>query len=164
MSFKKVRIKGNIYKNKRYWYHVSTTLKNKHELLVPWENDKGFNRSDTEPEGKRICVAPSIEQCITAIPYHLGAICSIYRTKSQVKAKKAKNVFDRKITQEGWIQKPTNFIKIGILKFEDVEKGLGIDSVIDEAASSFGEVSLSESRNVLKWWKKAKINRFIKKA
>jgi len=128
---------------------------------VPWDEIKGFNRSGDEPSGKRICVAPSVEQCITAIPYYLGTILTIYRTKSPVKAKKAKGVFDVKITQEGWIQIPTSFVKVGILKFEDVEKFLGIENVVEEAAS---EGLLRRSRRVLNWWNKARIRRFIKRA
>lgn len=160
MSLGKRRVRSP-YKNKRYWYHVSTTLKNKHERLIPWDQNKGFNRTESEPEGKRICVAPTIEQCLTAIPYCLNTICSIYRTKTPVKASKPKDVFDVKITNEGWIEIPTSFVKFGILRFEEIEKNLNIDNVIEEAASK-AEPRLSGK--VLKWWKRARINRFIKKA
>lgn len=155
------RRKVSPYKNRRYWYHVSTTLEKKHERLVPWDEKKGFNRSGDEPPGKRICVAPSIEQCITAIPYCLGTILTIYRTKSLAKARKAIGVYDVKITEEGWIEKPTSFVKVGIIKFEEIEKILGVENVVGEAASS-GEPR--KSGKVLKWWRRAHIERFIKRA
>ena len=158
---KKLYPKKSVYERRLYWYHVSTTLKNKYVNLVPWGQINGINWGGGEPNDKRICVAPSIEQCITAIPYILESTCNIYRTKSRLVATHPKGVFDSKITQEGWLHKPTSFVKIGIIKFTDVEKGLNIKHVIPEAAS------LTEPRRsgrVLKWWMKANIKRFIKKA
>lgn len=155
------RRKASPYKNRRYWYHVSTTLEKKHERLVPWDEKEGFNRSGDEPHGKRICVAPSIEQCITAIPYCLGTILTIYRTKLPVKATRATGIFDVKVTEEGWLQKPTSFVKRGILKFNEIEEALDVENVIEEAASG-GEPRLSGK--VLKWWRRARIQRFIKRA
>jgi len=152
--------KKSPYKNKRYWYHVSTTLKNKKIHLIPWDETKSANRDGDEPPGKRICVAPTIEQCITAIPYVLTEICNIYRTETKVIAHKPSGVFDAKVTQEGWLCVPTPFIKIGTIDFEEIEKKLAVDQVIEQAASS-GEPR--RSGKVLKWWKKARIDRFIKK-
>ena len=152
--------KKSLYDSKRYWYHVSTTLRKKVEHLTPWDEDDGFNRGGEEPEGKRICVAPTVEQCITALPYSFDAHCTIYRTKRKVKAEKPVKVYDAPVTQEGWILVPTTFIKIGKLKFEDIEKKLGIENVIEEEASG-GEIK--DSRKVLRWWKKANLKRFIKR-
>lgn len=153
--------RSSIYIRRLYWYHVSTTLKQKYVTLVPWDENKGFNRGGAEPLGKRICVAPTIEQCITAVPYILETSFNIYRTKSPIIADHPKGVFDSIVTQEGWLHKPTKFVKIGMLKFRDIEKGLGVDHVVEEAASS---ATPSASGKVLKWWKRAKIKRFIKKA
>ena len=114
MALKKCPRKS-VYKNRRYWYHVSTTLKHKHERLVPWDEDRGFNRGGYEPDGKRICVSPTIEQCITAIPYILNTKCFIYRTQFPAKASSPYDVFDAEVTHEGWIHNPTTFIKIGKL-------------------------------------------------
>lgn len=151
----------SIYHYRRYWYHISTTIKDKHTTLIPWDEQTGFNRSADEPIGKRICVSPSVEQCLTAVPYYLGAIFSIYRTKSPVKASCPVGVWDVKITQEGWLTVPTVFVKLGILKFIDVELKLGVDDVIEESAS-FGE--LVGSRKVLRWWRNARIKNLTKKA
>jgi hypothetical protein len=147
------------YKHKRYWYHVSTTLKDKYINMVPW--DDGFNRSSSESTGKRICVSPSIEQCIAAIPYILSQYCNIYRTRKPIVASEPKGIFDSKVTHEGWLHEPTDFVKIGMLKFSDVEKTLGIEQVIGEAASSNDPRQVGK---VLKWWKNARIKRIIKKA
>lgn len=154
----KARI-ASLFARKRYWYHVSTTLRKRTTTLTPWDGVKAVNRDPTEPAGKRICVAPTVEQCIVAIPYHLGATVSIYRTKDKVMAEKPKDVFDANVTGEGWITVPTTFVKIGRLNFEDIEQGLGVEHVIEEVASN-GEVP--ESRNSLRWWKKARIKRFVK--
>ena len=148
-----------LFSQKRYWYHVSTTLRKRQVLLTPWDEGDGFNRGQDEPQGKRICVAPTIEQCITAIPYYLSANCSIYRTKDEVKASPPVGVWDAHITEEGWLTTPTEFILIGKLNFELVEKKLNIDNVIEEAASDGNE---KNSRKVLRWWRRAKIERFIK--
>ena len=153
--------RSSLYNRRLYWYHVSTTLKQKYVTLVPWDEDKGFNRGGSEPLGKRICVAPTIEQCITAVPYVLETSFNIYRTKSPIIADHSKGVFDSKVTNEGWLHKPAKFVKIGRLKFADIERGLNVDSVIETSA---GSGLPQEAGKVLKWWKRARIKRFIKKA
>lgn len=153
--------KNGLYSKRRYWYHISTTLGKKHEYLIPWGEKKGANRSGAEPDGERVCVAPSIEQCLTALPYYLGTICTVYRTKSPLKVTKPRGVFDARITHEGWIERPASFVKVGILRFEDVEKELEVENVIEEAAS-YGNIE--RSRKVLRWWRLARLNRFIKRA
>lgn len=161
MPLTKTRPSRGVFTHKRYWYHVSTTLRKRNHHLIPWGTRKGFNRGEDEPEGKRICVAPSVEQCITAIPYYMTTKCNIYRTKNRVRPIKAAKVFDSAVTQEGWLQEPTDFVKIGTIDFVKIEKALNVDGVINEAASQ-GEHKYS--RKVLRWWKKANIKRFIKSA
>jgi hypothetical protein len=149
----------SLFTRKRYWYHVSTTLTKRIETLVPWGGRRAINRDPLEPVGKRICVAPTIEQCIIAIPYHYGADVTIYRTEEKELAIEPRDVFDAKVTHEGWLTKATRFIKLGTLDFEEIEKALGVEHVIDEPASH-GELPIS--RTALRWWKRAKIHRFIK--
>ena len=151
-----------LYSTKRYWYHVSTTLENEMEHLTPrdFDDNNSHNRTPSEPLGARICVAPTIEQCITAIPYHLGETIAIYRTKDKVKANKPVEIFDVNITNEGWLEEPTSFIRIGYLDFQKVEDSLKIKNVIPQSASSSEP---KYSGKVLRWWKKAKIERFIQK-
>lgn len=148
-----------LYSTKRHWYHLSSTLKRLKVKLIPWDSVSGLNRTLSEPDGDRICVAPTIEQCIVAIPYTYHSIFSIYRTESMVNATNPDDVFDSGITHEGWILEPTTFIKIGTINFENVETQLKLYSVTPEAAS-IGEVSVT--RKALKWWKNTNIKQFIK--
>lgn len=163
MASKSVARRRPIYSRRRYWYHVSTTLKLKKLKLIPWDdsNPKAFNRSGDEPRGARICVAPTIEQCMTAVPYDLYAEYNIYRTKSRVIAKRSKEVYDSTITQEGWIEKPTVFVRIATLNFEKIAKKLKIEHVVKEGATSS---CLKTQRNVLKWWRGINLSRFLKSA
>jgi hypothetical protein len=156
---KSVRTKS-VYDTRRYWYHLSTTLKHKAILLKPWDNSQGFNRTYNEPNDRRICVAPTIAQCITALPYWPGDIFRVYRTKSKVKANPPRDIFDANITQEGWIQKPTIFVRIGDLELEDVERGEGLGYIIDQAAS---DNSPQRSGRVLKWWSKYNLWKYLKR-
>jgi hypothetical protein len=137
-----------LYNTRRYWFHISTTLNKEEIVLSPRSNDEGFNRLDTEPDIKRICVSPSLEQCLVAVPYHKHDVYFIYRTKVPVRAKPAKEVYDSSVTQEGWITTKTKFIKVGELNLKRVD---GYIKLIDEAATSG---LLSESKTVYKWWKK----------
>ena len=161
MPIKKSLSRRSFYNCRRYWYHLSSTLVALELTLTPWDNDDPvFNRSYLEPNIKRICVGPSISHCLTALPYSFGTSYYVYRTKNPVKADAPRDVFDASVTKEGWIKKPTEFIKIGILSFEDVEKGEKIDNVIEEAASGY---KVSQCRKVLKWWKKVNPRKYVVK-
>ena len=131
------------------------------EYLTPRDFEGGFNRTPAEPLGKRICVSPTIEQCLTAIPYSLSDVVMIYRTKDKVMATKPEGVFDINVTNEGWLEEPTSFVRVGYLDFNQIEEALKIKNVIPQAASSSEP---KYSGRVLKWWRKARINRFVKKS
>ena len=155
----------SIYKYKRYWFHVSSTLKRKIEFLHPRDNDEGFNRADHEPNVRRICVSPTLEQCLTAIPYSSHDTIKIYKTRRPIKVKKSVDVFDSFVTGEKWITNPTKFVKIGVLKFEKINKYLDTidpegkeEGIISESASQGTE---RYSQEVYKWWKKLKPWRFV---
>lgn len=156
-SLKKINTK-KIYLYRRYWYHLSSSLNKEEEHLVPWNNSKGLNRSPFEPDGDRICVAPTIEQCIVALPYRFGSEYTIYRTKDMVRAREAVDVFDSKVTHEGWIEIPTTFVKIGHISFCHIEQKRKLHSVIRQAAS-VGEASYSG--RILNWWKRIGIKKYI---
>ena len=143
----KLRLAKELYTVPRYWYHISTTLKDKKELLKPRENDEGFNRSENEPNTKRICVSPTLEQCLTAVPYGKHDKISIYRTEKKTLAKKSRCVFDAKLTQEAWITSRMMFVRVGILQMEDIKRDGHI--IITEAAS---DGSIESSQECLKWW------------
>lgn len=143
-------LEKNSFSNPRYWYHLSTTLFEKLELLSPRDNKSGFNRSDYEPNISRICVSPTIEQCLVAIPYSKWEMFGIYKTISPTIAKESVNVFDSKITDEGWILIPTYFERIGCLS---------LDFKLSPEAASEGNVKLSQK--LLQWWKRANIHKRI---
>lgn len=152
--------RSTLFKYPRYWYHISTTLKNKRHYLTPWDNSKGFNRNPREPDVKRTCVAPSVPHCLAAVPYSTGEKFVIYRTARKVRVTPATNVFDEEVTLEGWVQIPMLFVRVGRLSLPYIEAMEGKD-IIEEAASNN---SLKQSRKVLRWWQKQKLHRYIKRA
>ena len=84
---------------------------------------------------------------------------TVYRTKILVKASKPYEVFDSNVTKEGWIEKPTVFIRIGTISLEDVEKGENVNNVISPSASGNDP---RYSGRVLKWWLKINPEKYIK--
>lgn len=96
---------------KKFYYHISNTLEKDEEYLVP--RSYGFNRPDEEPDNSRICTAPTVEQCFSAVSYSNDDVYSIYRTKNKVSGRAAHGVYDSKVTGERWLQRKTKFIKIG---------------------------------------------------
>lgn len=150
------------YSKRRYWYHVSTTLWKKQVRLYPRNEDESPNRGATEPGGLRICVASSIEQCLTAIPYTLHSTFVVYRTKSPVVARRprhTKDIFDWEVTKEGWLMKPTNFVKVGTICASDIAAGEKIKNIVEPAACS---TNVRTSEKVLGWWKKINVRRYLK--
>ena len=158
MSARKSSCKKCFYARKRYWYHLSTTLRKKRLCLIPWDEDKASNRSGTEPTGRRICVAPSIEQCITALPYFEGETYWVYRTAKRIAACKPEDIFDSNVTKEGWIQNPTDFVKIG--KFAIADAATGCRDYIIPASASMDDPRYSG--RVLSWWKKRYLHKILR--
>lgn len=145
-----------IYAEKRHWFHISNKLKKFDDpfLFKPWGSNRSINRDGVEPKGKRIPVAPSIEQCLTALPlrrmwYH------IYRTKHKVIAKEPHKVFDSEITQEGWLLKPTTFKYIG-----SIDIGVTPFSTRILQAACHGD-SITFSKKALKKWQTIHIKSWI---
>lgn len=153
-----------LYTKRRYWYHVSTTLKRKELRLTPLNEQQSTNRGTGEPPGARICVAPTIEQCITAIPFGCRGGFAIYRTKSPVLATRpspTRDIFDWKVTREGWLLKSTNFIKIGSIRLSDIRRREKIDDISEAPAAC--NSSLKDSIKSLKWWRSLKLRqRYLK--
>jgi len=157
MPTKKPISKKYLYTAPRYWYHISSTLHKKTEYLIPRDNEKCFNRSSSEPHVKRTCVAPSVEHCLTAVPYAPGDKFTIYRTLKKCRATKPNEVYDAHITGEGWLMEPTLFVKVGSLTLSDVAEEHGF-YIIEESASSSRP---AQCGRVLKWWQRRKIQRHI---
>jgi len=96
---------------KKYYYHITDNENWGDSILLKPKRD-GFNRDSNEPHTPRICVCPTIEQCMIAIYLSYGY--SVYRTKHKEVAISAKErIFDGHITHEHWLKKPTQFIKVG---------------------------------------------------
>ncbi len=73
-----------------------------------------INRAEEEPDVKKICVAPAIPNCLSALPLDDRRLY-VLRTKNKVKAAIPWGVADQRITQERWIVRCTKFIRIGVL-------------------------------------------------
>jgi len=157
----------NFYDKRRHWFHLSSMLQKTGKFVLhPWGNNKSYNRDiENEPDNKRICVAPTIAHCLTALPQGSHGI-HIYRTYYKVKAKKPYDVFDAEITKEGWLTRPTIFMYIGTIDFHSMELKLGNQFWPDDAACCcFSDVDgLDTSKDALKEWKDLipKINRHTK--
>lgn len=160
MATKKHIQKKCLYTAPRYWYHISTTLMDKQVYLTPRDNSRSSNRSPSEPNDKRICVAPTIAHCIAAVPYMPGERYTIYRTRRRMTASPPKEIYDAHITQEGWIQVPTMFERIGFLRLWDVAESENVNLPEESASSN----CLQQCGKVLKWWQRHKLQRHIKRS
>jgi len=140
------------YDKKRYWYHVSKTLEKKSETLTPW--DKSYSRAEDEPTGARLCVAPTIEQCLTAVAK--SNLLAIYRTAKQEIAKKPSNIFDSDITDEGWIEHPIKLKRIGFLNLSYIKAD---GKKLPRNAAIYGSKTIS--RTALKKWKEIDVEKYI---
>ena len=160
MATKKHIRKKCLYTAPRYWYHISTTLINKFEHLTPRDNSRSLNRSSCEPNDKRICVAPTIAHCLAAVPYVPGDEFTIYRTHRKITASAPRGIYDAHLTNEGWLQTPTMFERVGLLSFHELAETEDVN-IPDESASSN---CLQQCGRVLKWWQRRNLQRYIKKS
>lgn len=100
------------WKKPRKWYHISKFDLGAKATFEPVENLN--NRDAMEPAGKRICVAPTIAHCLTAICTYSNSY--VYQTANPVIATRAsRKVWDSAITREGWLLVPTEFVRVGEL-------------------------------------------------
>lgn len=96
---------------KRYWYFVTQVDFSKDTTLMP---RCPYSMADGEPYIKRICVAPTVAHCLSAIGAY-GSV-NVYRTKRRVNGYKCWNVPDSKLTNEHWLFDPTKFEFVTQLK------------------------------------------------
>ncbi len=108
--------------DKGYWYHL--TMKKLPErrdgsvIFYPISNKFSYHRSEYEPDIPRTCVAPTVWQCLLAIPHTNYCIFNIYRTKNRVSAKTIPPQYEPTIpdlqwTDEHWILRPIKFVLCG---------------------------------------------------
>lgn len=109
--------------NLKYYYHLTQKIWPNNIILKP---KKIFNKSDDEPNIHRICVSPTIKECLMALGSTLWYKNSIFifRTKYKIKSSPCFGVIDSHLTNERWILKPCNFIKIGKIKPNSLPKEL----------------------------------------
>lgn len=63
---------------------------------------------EREPEIERICVAPTLSGCLSAINFYYQTL-RVYRTMEKVESYVPYRVADSKITGERWLMSPTWF-------------------------------------------------------
>lgn len=76
-----------------YWYHVSGRNHGKKVTLIPKSVD--YHTGNGEPNYPRVCVAPSVAECLAAIRHGINGCLSlhVYRTEIKVKAYYPKQQF-----------------------------------------------------------------------
>jgi len=143
----------------RYYYHITSNDDFRKEwgdetTLSPIEGNKG-NRCWDEPSNPRICVAPSIAHCISALPYCGKYQYFVYRTKDKEFACYPYGVEDSLVTKEKWTIKPTKFIFYGNFDpgYYIYEKGVDEDNC---GAGAYDD--MPRQRKVLEQWKIALAN------
>ena len=102
--------------NKQYLYHI-TKANWWGEKITLFPRAYGDNRSFDEPNVSRICCAPTIENCLIAIPIEEFEIVNVYRTMNKVESVRPYRILDAHITQERWLTEPTDFIFIKNVDF-----------------------------------------------
>lgn len=103
----------------KYYYHITENNWGKQKTLLPRSN--GDNRGVEESKTPRICVSPSIAQCMVAI-YCYGNDWFVYRTKKKVNAKEPISIADAHITDEKWLCKKTAFVRVGKIRNKIVKE------------------------------------------
>lgn len=92
----------------RFWYRIQI-----HDRYMPDEVVLSPRRRDYDipVEPARVCVAPTVAQCIAAIFFHSTAV-DVLRTKRPVVAVPATGVWDQLITHEHWLLEPIEFVRV----------------------------------------------------
>lgn len=105
----------------RFYYHVTEKCGWKDRVrLFPRENSHpGVHcRCPEEPDIARICVSPSVEQCMVSVDVVDEQRVYVYRTARRLLASHPFNVCDSRLTGERWLLKPTVFVKVGYFNGE----------------------------------------------
>lgn len=94
-----------------YWYHISDTWTEPNLIVKPRRICKLVAECAGEPLTPRICVCPSIVQCLVAMgDYNLRKRHYVYQYEGETEP--PVSVYDSEYTGERWILKPANFIKV----------------------------------------------------
>jgi len=108
--------------HRQYYYHVSPypILKcnriGKRILLRPLDSTEVSGRGLCEPMNSRICVAPTIQHCLSSIYISPNApFIYVYQTCHPVLARYPYGVADSRVTREKWLIYPTWFKLVRII-------------------------------------------------
>lgn len=93
----------------QYYYHITDKYLGDKVTLNPIDSFDSNKRADGEPEIARICVAPTPQQCLVAIPYWNRQSYYIYKTTSKKNTVIPWDVMDMEITEEKWFLEDTQF-------------------------------------------------------
>ena len=97
---------------KRHYYHISLHFIENLVLEPRSSHHPECSRDVGEPSIARICVAPSVAHCMSAIAMY-SKVLYIYRTKHRVLGTQPYKVSDAKLTRERWLLRPTEFVLAG---------------------------------------------------
>lgn len=97
-----------------HFWHVTEKEWGSSVLLYPRHSHDCERRPGEEPNTPRICVCPTVAQCLAAIPVGEYPL-NVYRTARKQRALYPHRICDSYITQERWLDKPTTFIKRGLI-------------------------------------------------
>ena len=120
-----------------FWYHLTTRNFGTHVTLIP--RAKGLFRPDNEPEIPRICVAPTMHQCLLALGTCLDNDINVYAAGGDPTP--CWGVKDSEVTDEHWFLEPTTFTYSGTIELtgeldfylsQVVPFGITEQSVIDK--------------------------------
>jgi hypothetical protein len=99
-------------KTKQFYFRIQDSDLGDDVDFIPIRNYQTNKRAEDEPDVKRICVAPTPAQCLTAIGYHKNQKCVLYVTKNPIFAYQPFGVFDQKTTNEKWLTRKIKFKKV----------------------------------------------------
>lgn len=109
-------------------YHISDTYLGRKPLLTP-RIPRSAHKSGEDIRTKRICVSPSIEQCVLGIDgisymesssLEVGKSWYVYKTNK--KGRPAKKIGDFETTEEHWIKEDTHFEYFGkLFRFQECD-------------------------------------------
>lgn len=97
------------------YYHL--TQRRWPQKITLYPRARGEHRPDGESKLPRICIGPTPAHCLIALGYTLDSVKPIYvysTTENGIEA--GCRVGDRKITGERWLVKPTQFVRLFVIK------------------------------------------------
>lgn len=92
---------------KRYWWHCTSDYHGESWTAV---RRPPKHRSVREPDTPRLCVAPTIAECFSAVLFNENKPVYCYRTAKKCRGVSPKNVWDSVVTREAWLIPPVQMV------------------------------------------------------